>query len=486
MVDSEKNVNPIMDDTEDKNVEVEANNDFDLDLWDSDSKVEQKSPDLLDSNEESSTAKEELPKEEHDLFEDETETENELFGDIETNKSSEIQAEEEVSPVEDSDDNIEAPAAETPEINLSDESSSDETSASLDDADDNIEAPVSEAPEINLSDENNSDESTTSLDDSNEDDETSTEKVSFEDNFKERLQNAQTLNNEEDNTTDQDSSALLWKFDNIVINPVIEEESDTKITDDFSETILKHPAVLEKSPISQANEKEEQEKAKLLQKEKLAQLIKTHEKKSWRIWFTKWILSGIVLVACAVLVSCIFAKDQVLNIINSDFLNGLSLSANVVEVENNTDDEKNNDKEIANDEDEIDNEEISDSENTTDDETTTDEQIADVLEIATDEDTTTDNEEITSDETTVDEEATNDEETNDEWYSITSVESEEEANWVLPAHCSDLTCYGEDKEFTPCTTFRLSESLDENANRIGNNWVCRYKDPSELVYVEFN
>jgi hypothetical protein len=32
MVDSEKNVNPIMDDTEDKNVEVEANNDFDLDL----------------------------------------------------------------------------------------------------------------------------------------------------------------------------------------------------------------------------------------------------------------------------------------------------------------------------------------------------------------------------------------------------------------------------------------------------------------------
>jgi hypothetical protein len=71
------------------------------------------------------------------------------------------------------------------------------------------------------------------------------------------------------------------------------------------------------------------------------------------------------------------------------------------------------------------------------------------------------------------------------WYNIKRVLSEQEANWVLPAHCSDLTCYGEDKEFAPCTTFRLSENLDENSNRIGKNWVCKYKDPSELVYVEF-
>jgi hypothetical protein len=54
-------------------------------------------------------------------------------------------------------------------------------------------------------------------------------------------------------------------------------------------------------------------------------------------------------------------------------------------------------------------------------------------------------------------------------YSITHVSSEAEANWVMPAHCYDLSCYGEDKEFTPCTTFRLSENLDENAHRIGKN-----------------
>ena len=70
-------------------------------------------------------------------------------------------------------------------------------------------------------------------------------------------------------------------------------------------------------------------------------------------------------------------------------------------------------------------------------------------------------------------------------YTITPVLSEELANWVMPAHCSDLTCYGEDKEFTPCTSFRLSKNLDENTNRIGKNGVCRYKDASELVFVEF-
>jgi hypothetical protein len=55
----------------------------------------------------------------------------------------------------------------------------------------------------------------------------------------------------------------------------------------------------------------------------------------------------------------------------------------------------------------------------------------------------------------------------------------------MASHCSDLKCY-DDKEFSPCFTFRLSENLDENANRIWNNWSCRYKDSSELVYVEFN
>ncbi|MBO7504789.1 hypothetical protein J6T66_01145, partial [bacterium] len=58
------------------------------------------------------------------------------------------------------------------------------------------------------------------------------------------------------------------------------------------------------------------------------------------------------------------------------------------------------------------------------------------------------------------------EEQNEKGYIITHVNSEEEANWVLPAHCTDLTCYGEDKEFIECTSFKMVESLDENAHRI--------------------
>ncbi len=76
-------------------------------------------------------------------------------------------------------------------------------------------------------------------------------------------------------------------------------------------------------------------------------------------------------------------------------------------------------------------------------------------------------------------------EENIEPYTITQVNSEEEANWVLPAHCSDLTCYGDDNEFTECTSFKMVETLDENSNRISSRWWCKYKDISELVYVEF-
>ena len=78
------------------------------------------------------------------------------------------------------------------------------------------------------------------------------------------------------------------------------------------------------------------------------------------------------------------------------------------------------------------------------------------------------------------------EEENIKPYTITHVNSEEEANWVLPAHCSDLTCYWEDQEFVECTSFRMIETLDENTSRVSSRGGCKYKDPSELVYVQFN
>ena len=43
----------------------------------------------------------------------------------------------------------------------------------------------------------------------------------------------------------------------------------------------------------------------------------------------------------------------------------------------------------------------------------------------------------------------------------------------------NLPRFSEDLDFT------LIDKLDENVHRIGNAWKCRYKDASELVYVEF-
>jgi hypothetical protein len=37
-----------------------------------------------------------------------------------------------------------------------------------------------------------------------------------------------------------------------------------------------------------------------------------------------------------------------------------------------------------------------------------------------------------------------------------------------------------------CNEFRLHEGLSDDAKRTGSSWICRYKDTSELVFIEFN
>ena len=312
------------------------------------------------------------------------------------------------------------------------------------------------------------------------------------DNLQEKLNSTpvqEVVNNE----------VILWKFDNAIVNTI----EDSNNPSNLDNSLLDHAVILEKSPITEANEEEERQKNRLLQKEKLTQLIKTHESKSQKIWFAKWILSGVLLTIWVIAISFVFAKDQILDLLNISWES--SLTASVVDLTENSDEsysddtlddeffEDNNDT-ISNTEEfddfeleedfngNIDNEypEVISSEESDNfesdenlDEETNNEYIEDTLQEYTEEFEVSESDENLDEETK-------------ELYNITHVDSEAEANWVLPSHCSDLTCYGEDKEFTPCTTFRLSENLDENANRIGNNWVCRYKDPSELVFVEFN
>ena len=294
----------------------------------------------------------------------------------------------------------------------------------------------------------------------------------------------------------ESNEIILWKFDNAMLNTI----ENWKNSSTLDNSILEHPVILDNSPVILDNSPimkanaEDHEKAKLIQKEKLAQLIKIHETKAKKAWFTKWIFSGVILTIAIIATSFILAKDQILNLLDYEGKNNIPLPASIMDLNHDNkaiydetiDDETIDDETIG--DETIGDETIGDE--TIDDETIDDETIGDeTIDDETIDDETIDDETIgdeTIDDETIDDETLNEKNTSEYLYNITHVDSEENANWVLPAHCSDLTCYGEDKEFNPCTTFRLSENLDENANRIGNNWTCRYKDASELVYVEFN
>ena len=296
-------------------------------------------------------------------------------------------------------------------------------------------------------------------------------------------QESETTNNE----------IILWKFD----NPMISTTEQPEVSQTLDPSLFEHPAILESSPSEEVSA-EEQQKAKLAQKEKLLQLIKIHEKKANKTWFTKWILSWIAITACIFVASCLLAKDQVIDLLNGLWWNQPQLSASIVDLSENLNEDAENTEIDENLNEDAENTEIDENLNEDVENTEVDENLnEDVENTEVDENLNEDVENTEVDEnlnedvenTEVDENLNEDVENtevdeNNNLYNITRVNSEEEANWVLPAHCSDLTCYGEDKEFTPCTTFRLSENLDENANRIGKNWVCKYKDPSELVYVE--
>lgn len=341
----------------------------------------------------------------------------------------------------------------------------------------------------------------------------------------------ENLDSTSEGKTINTNNFILWEFNDTMTNTTNEHEVN-QISEISQNQLLEHPAILDnatnlKSPSLSNLNPEEEQKTKVSQKEKLAQLLKIHESKAQKSWFTKWILSGVALTAILVLASFILAKDQILNLLNDWDVDNHTLSANIVNLNedqrnNNEDENLSSDENVSNIEEEIENNEdqINDEEDFSENEWDLTEEFeeesyydeqgyeedeglleneeienSESIDNETSIDKTIENEEIKNDEPT-DETENNElniEETNEndntnnkeKAYTITPVLSEEIANWVMPTHCGDLTCYGEDKEFTPCTTFRLSENLDENANRIGKNWVCKYKDPSELVFVEF-
>lgn len=327
------------------------------------------------------------------------------------------------------------------------------------------------------------------------------------------------------------NEVVLWKFENEVVNTV----QETPVSTSLNDALYDHPAILDDSHIAELNA-EEHQKAQAAQKAKLAQLIKGHEAKAHQKWLLTWVLSGILVTAWVFVLAWIFAKDQVIDVLNS--ISGTpSLSASVTDLDVNDeiddnllDDEFTDEYEdiLSGDIEDMEIEDSNEYEVATDYYDQVDEILAawydtdtaveylndilsEVMEAEEPDDTLTSyisqsilnltvnsgdvseevsdevSDEVSGEVTDESDEYSYEEDTSDTpWYTITHVESEAEANWVMPAHCSDLTCYGEDKAFSPCMQFRMVSTLDENAQRIGNNWACRYKDISELVYVEFN
>ena len=281
-------------------------------------------------------------------------------------------------------------------------------------------------------------------------------------------------------------------------------------------------------------------------KEKLLQLIKIHESNAQKKWFTLWILSGVALTACILVLTIVFAKDQIINILNLWVENNVPLTANVlhlenenvssvendvsdVEIENNSDTEifnnENTSTENTNNEatnitlnetennlpetnnyntEEINNEiiikdEINNNENTptnTSENALENENINETIEnndldntllneATTELNKTEENieEHIESEDISLDQ---NKPDLNNIKYKITRVSSTWEANRVLPIHCwNDIFCNNTNQTFTPCEKFRLNENMSDDANRIWNTWTCRYKDLSELVHIDF-
>ena len=370
------------------------------------------------------------------------------------------------------------------------------------------------------------------------------------DSLEDNISQAQPANTESQSVWSNE--VFLWSFDN--------KKTDT-IEQGFSQPNLEanidvNAPILEwfKTPERTGESEEatqEHEKQKLAQKEKLIQMIKTHETKAQKKWFTLGILSGIILTVWIAALCFVFAKDQIVNFINN------SNASNTVVVDENIQEEVVDDLDLQDDENILDDEVVAEDQEILDEEpldnnasnenlinidveNLSDEaleyynQVNEILDGWLDTEVTVEqlnsildkvmqlNDESNTElvqyisqsimdmtvnymddinnqdyddldnsnifnHSAADDSSNSDKisDSNDKLYEITHVNSEAEANWVMPAHCYDLSCYGEDKEFSPCTQFRMVESLDENANRIGKNWACKYKDASELVYVEF-
>lgn len=228
-----------------------------------------------------------------------------------------------------------------------------------------------------------------------------------------------------------------------------------------------------------------QTKAKAQQREKIAQFLKWQSTKDRRIWYAKWMLAGIFFTVFALFILSFFFKNDVIAFIEKDpnqYLESTSkLATQLI----------------------CDNVELPEEMQLTNDETTNN--IADLENILAFGNKLLSNYSdkiLTRVPSLRWAEASNislanySEENNEEshaieasapTYTLSYVNSIEEANWVISANCSELSCWdytkAEFEDIVLCEQFRQKEDMEDNAPRIWHAGTCRYKDTSELAHL---
>lgn len=75
-------------------------------------------------------------------------------------------------------------------------------------------------------------------------------------------------------------------------------------------------------------------------------------------------------------------------------------------------------------------------------------------------------------------------------YKLQKAGSVQEANRVMTENCKNLSCWDcshvDKSEIILCSSFKQVETLSDDKPRIWNSWSCRYKDDSELYYLDLN
>lgn len=233
-----------------------------------------------------------------------------------------------------------------------------------------------------------------------------------------------------------------------------------------------------------------QTKAKAQQREKIAQFLKWQSAKDRRIWYAKWMFAGIFFTVFALFILSLFFKNDVIAFIDKDpneYLDSTSkLATQLI----------------------CDNVELPEEIKLTNDETTnnianlenmlafwnkllsnySDKILTSVPSLRWVEASNvslvsyskTNNQELNIEESHALEESA-------PTYTLSHVNSIEEANRVISADCNELSCWdytqAQVEDIVLCEQFRQKEDMENDTPRIWHSGTCRYKDESELAYL---